>query len=65
MNNSYLVLSGNSERIQFVQGDIRDLDFLKLTLDRFEIETVFHLAAQPIVPISNQHPTHRSACEQR
>ncbi len=56
LKNSYLVLSGNSERIQFIQGDIRDLDLIKLALDRFEIDMVFHLAAQPIVPISNQHP---------
>jgi len=56
LNNSYLVLSGNSKRIQFIRGDIRDLDFIKLTFDKLEIETVFHLAAQPIVPISNQHP---------
>lgn len=54
--NSYLVLSGLESRIEFIQADICDLDLIKLTLERFEIDTVFHLAAQPIVPISNVLP---------
>lgn len=54
--NSYLVLSGMKARTTFIQGDIRDMDLLRLTLQRFEINTVFHLAAQPIVPISNVLP---------
>lgn len=47
---------GAGGRVHFVQGDIRDTDLLKLTLERFEIDTVFHVAAQPIVPIANLHP---------
>lgn len=54
--NSHLVLSGTVDRIDTVQGDIRDTDLLKQAMERFEIETVFHLAAQPIVPISNAIP---------
>lgn len=55
-SNSYLILTGIVKRVEFIQGDIRDLDFLKLTLERYGIDTVFHLAAQPIVPISNVLP---------
>lgn len=52
----HLDRSGAGSRVHHVQGDIRDTDLLKLTLERFEIETVFHVAAQPIVPIANIHP---------
>lgn len=53
---SHLDRSGAGHRAHWVQGDIRDTDLLKLTLERFEIDTVFHIAAQPIVPIANIHP---------
>lgn len=53
---SYLALQGLVNNIEFIQGDIRDLEFVKHVLERFEIETVFHLAAQPIVPMSNIVP---------
>ena len=53
---SYLVLSGIVERLELVTGDVRDLDFLRLVLERGEIDTVFHLAAQPIAPMSNVLP---------
>ncbi len=49
---SYLALSGVGAKIDWIQGDVRDTDLLKQVLERFEIATVFHLAAQPIVPIS-------------
>ena len=55
-SNSYLVLSGSAGRVEFIQGDIRDLDLVRLMLSRFGIDTVFHLAAQPIVPTSNLLP---------
>lgn len=54
--NSYLVLSGLADRVEYVPGDIREADLMKLVMNRFEIETVFHLAAQPIVPLSNVLP---------
>lgn len=54
--NSYLVLANIAPQVNYIQGDIRDIDLLRLTLQRFEINTVFHLAAQPIVPISNVLP---------
>lgn len=54
--NSYLNLHGTIQRINFVQGDIRDLDLMRMTLERNAIDTVFHLAAQPIAPMSNVVP---------
>jgi CDP-glucose 4,6-dehydratase len=54
--NSYLVLSGLADRVNYVYGDVRDLDLLKISLERFEIDTIFHLAAQPVVPICNSRP---------
>jgi nucleoside-diphosphate-sugar epimerase len=54
--NSFLVLSGIADRVHHINGDIRDLQFLKLYLERHEINTVFHLAAQPVVPTCNALP---------
>jgi nucleoside-diphosphate-sugar epimerase len=54
--NSYLVISGLAPHIEFIQGDVRDIDLLKLIFERFEIDNVFHLAAQPVVPISLTSP---------
>lgn len=54
--NSYLAMSGTSSKIDWIQGDVRDADLLKQALERFDVATVFHLAAQPIVPISNTLP---------
>ncbi len=56
-NNSLLRLCPEwGADVEFVQGDVRDLDRLMVCLQRLEIRTVFHLAAQPVVPISNQAP---------
>lgn len=54
--NSFLVLSGAAKRVDFIYGDIRDLDLMRITLERNAIDTVFHLAAQPIAPMSNTLP---------
>jgi CDP-glucose 4,6-dehydratase len=54
--NSYLALTGLASSIHYICGDVRDLELLKISLERFEIDTIFHLAAQPVVPISNVHP---------
>ncbi|HZF54701.1 MAG TPA: NAD(P)-dependent oxidoreductase [Polyangiaceae bacterium] len=53
---SYLVLAGLLPKVDFLQGDVRDLDLVRQTLERFDIDTVFHLAAQPLVPTSNALP---------
>jgi nucleoside-diphosphate-sugar epimerase len=54
--NSYLKLSGIDECVHYIPGDVRDTELLKVGLERFEIDTVFHLAAQPVVPICNSCP---------
>ncbi|MEZ0230096.1 MAG: NAD-dependent epimerase/dehydratase family protein [Planctomycetota bacterium] len=51
-----LALLGQADKVETISGDIRDLDLVGLAAERFEIDTVFHLAAQPLVPVSNSHP---------
>jgi CDP-glucose 4,6-dehydratase len=53
---SQLVLAGTHERIKIVRGDVTDFALLERTLSEYEIEAVFHLAAQTIVPIANRNP---------
>jgi CDP-glucose 4,6-dehydratase len=53
---SELVRSGDIERVKVVRGDVRDQAILERTLGEFEIDTVFHLAAQTIVGIANRNP---------
>lgn len=53
---SYLAIAGLAPKVDFLKGDVRDLDFVRQALERFEIDTVFHLAAQPLVPVSNALP---------
>ena len=53
---SYLRLSGLDSRAAVVGGDICDAAAIKLLIARLEPDTVFLLAAQPIVPISNALP---------
>jgi CDP-glucose 4,6-dehydratase len=54
--NCYLALSGSANRVQFVRGDVCTLEDVRGALERPRIETVFHLAAQPIVPLSVAKP---------
>jgi CDP-glucose 4,6-dehydratase len=53
---SELVRSGTLERVKVVRGDVRDRDAIERALGEYEIETVFHLAAQTIVGIANRNP---------
>jgi CDP-glucose 4,6-dehydratase len=53
---SELVLSGDFANIKIVRGDVRDQALLERILGEYEIDTVFHLAAQTIVRIANQNP---------
>jgi CDP-glucose 4,6-dehydratase len=43
-------------RLYVVEGDITDYALMERTLAEYEIETIFHLAAQTIVPIANRAP---------
>ena len=53
---SELIRTGLIERVKVVRGDVRDRDTLERALGEFEIDTVFHLAAQAIVTIANRNP---------
>ena len=44
------------EKVKVVRGDICDQTLLERILGEYEINTVFHLAAQPIVGIANRNP---------
>ena len=51
-----LVQSGMLDQVCVVRGDVRDQELLERVLGEFEVETVFHLAAQAIVGIANANP---------
>jgi len=53
---SELVRSRMIDQVKIVRGDLRDQTLLERTLGEYEIDTVFHLAAQSIVPIANRNP---------
>jgi CDP-glucose 4,6-dehydratase len=53
---SELARSGTLSRVKVVRGDICDRDLLERTLGEYEVNTVFHLAAQTIVGIANRNP---------
>ncbi|MFZ2448640.1 MAG: NAD-dependent epimerase/dehydratase family protein [Syntrophobacteraceae bacterium] len=48
--------SGLLERVKVVRGDLRDQACMERALGEYEIDTVFHLGAQTIVPIANRNP---------
>src|SRR3979411_541432 len=53
---SELVQKRLLERVKVVRGDTRDHELLERALGEYEIDTVFHLAAQTIVGIANRNP---------
>ncbi len=53
---SELVRAGTIENVKVVRGDICDGAVLERTLGEYEVNTVFHLAAQTIVSIANRNP---------
>ena len=53
---SELVHAQLIDRVKVVRGDVRDQALLERTLGEYEIDAVFHLAAQPIVGIANRNP---------
>jgi CDP-glucose 4,6-dehydratase len=53
---SNLRVSGAEQRIVAVDGDIVDGELLERVLNEYEIEVVFHLAAQPLVRLANRAP---------
>ncbi len=53
---SELVRSRRIEQVITVRGDIVDRELVERTLGEYEVEVVFHLAAQAIVGIANRNP---------
>jgi CDP-glucose 4,6-dehydratase len=53
---SNLNWSGFKNKINTVRGDLNDYFLLERILNEYEIDTVFHLAAQTIVTIANRNP---------
>jgi CDP-glucose 4,6-dehydratase len=51
-----LFRSGDLSRVCVVRGDVRDQETVERALGEYEIDTVFHLAAQTIVGIANRNP---------
>ncbi len=53
---SWLVSSGNIRNIRVAHGDVTDYAMVERVVNEYEIDTVFHLAAQTIVGIANRAP---------
>lgn len=53
---SALVIEGTENHVNVVHGDITDGALIERALAEYEIESVFHLAAQTIVGIANRAP---------
>jgi CDP-glucose 4,6-dehydratase len=53
---SELVRDDLTASIRIVRGDVRDQALLERVLAEYEVDTVFHLAAQTIVTIANRSP---------
>lgn len=53
---SALELEGTERRVNVVRGDIGDLTLMERIMTEYEIDTVFHLAAQSIVGVANRSP---------
>jgi CDP-glucose 4,6-dehydratase len=53
---SDLMRGGIIRRVTGVRGDVRDQGLLERILGEYEIDTVFHLAAQTIVGVANRNP---------
>src|SRR5436190_3795031 len=53
---SELVRGRAIDRVKVVRGDVCDRELVERVLAEYEVNTVFHLAAQTIVPIANRNP---------
>jgi CDP-glucose 4,6-dehydratase len=53
---SALALEGTEAHCAVVRGDITDAEILNRVLTEYEVDTVFHLAAQTIVGTANRSP---------
>lgn len=56
VKDSYLDLSGAAANVSVVRGELEDFDSLLRAIAEYEIDTVFHIGAQPIVETSKIIP---------
>ena len=49
-------LEGVAERVDIVTGSVEDLAAVERAVNEYEVDTVFHLAAQAIVGVANRNP---------
>jgi CDP-glucose 4,6-dehydratase len=53
---SELIRTRKIEQVTTIRGDVTDRDVIERALGEYEVEVVFHLAAQAIVGIANRNP---------
>jgi len=53
---SELVRSRRIEQVNTIRGEVADRDLVERALGEYEVEVVFHLAAQAIVGVANRNP---------
>ncbi len=53
---SEIVRKGTLDKVNVARGDVIDQEFVERVLGEYEIQTVFHLAAQTVVGIANVNP---------
>jgi CDP-glucose 4,6-dehydratase len=53
---SEFIKTRQHENVSIVEGEVEDRDVLERALGEYEVEVVFHLAAQTIVGIANANP---------
>jgi len=53
---SALLRSGDTSRMTLVRGDLTDLRTLERAVVEYDVETIFHLGAQPIVRTADELP---------
>ena len=56
VHNSPFWKSKISEKVNVVRGQLEDYSLLERSVNEYEIDTVFHLAAQAIVGVANRNP---------
>lgn len=54
--NAPFFLENISQKVNIVRGSLEDASSVERAISEYECETVFHLAAQPIVSVANRHP---------
>ena len=53
---SSLIKSNYIKKVNVSQGQLEDYFSILRTINEYEIDTIFHLGAQPIVNVANRNP---------